>query len=256
MMKRSDIIIAAAVITAAVIAMLTACTNAEEQETSADTALSASVSSEQTEADISETSESETVSETAESTASETEMIPEAESSAPASDDYKTLYRQKLSEYYDDEDVSIMMFDLYDLNSDGTPELFISEGCYHLAGVRVYTVSEGVLADMSGEYGYGSWGACQVCADGYLLSSYSGMGAQMLTYYQMDKNTLVPIVDAECDMLYDDDDNASADRYLINGAEVTEEEYDAALKDFYLCEWVSVGQQYAINEETVNKILE
>lgn len=250
-MKRSDIIIAVAVIAAAAAAMLTACTNAEEQETAVDAALSAAVSSEQTEADISETSESETVSETADVTASDTEI-----SSAPVADDYKTLYRQKLSELYDDEDVSIMMFDLYDLNSDGTPELFISEGCYHLAGVRVYTVSEGTLADMTGEYGYGSWGACQVCADGYLLSSYSGMGAQMLTYYRMDKNTLVPIVDAECDMLYDDDDNAATDRYLINGAEVTEEEYDAALKDFYLCEWVSVGQQYAINEETVNKILE
>ena len=47
------------------------------------------------------------------------------------------------------------MYEVYDMNEDGVPELFISEGAYHTSTVHAYTFTDGMVKELfyGGEYG-------------------------------------------------------------------------------------------------------
>lgn len=64
------------------------------------------------------------------------------------------------------------MYSLYDVNSDGIPELFLSEGSEHSAGCSVYTFREGRLVRMM-FHSYASDGVDTLGANGMLCASSS-----------------------------------------------------------------------------------
>ena len=77
--------------------------------------------------------------------------------------EWQSLYEQKLNEFMSSDKFSEVAqkgleesrFDLFDLNDDGTPELFISANNDHKTQCEIFTISDGqvVSAGIIGEYG-------------------------------------------------------------------------------------------------------
>ena len=175
--------------------MLTACGNNDN------TAPDMSVTESETITEISAESEtasetaSETTAEVSEETLAETEAITEAsseEQEAENTADYRDAYKAKLIEVMYDENATSPSFDLFDMDNDGIPELFMSIDNYHAAGVFAYTFKNGTLVNLSGgNTTFGSYGIAAVSADGYLTSGYMGMGMTSDYFYKLEGDKLV-----------------------------------------------------------------
>ena len=242
--------------------MLTACGN------NVDTAPDMSVTESET---ITETSaESETASETAfettaevsEETLAETEAITEAsseEQEAENTADYRDAYKAKLIEVMYDENATSPSFDLFDMDNDGIPELFMSIGDYHAAGVYAYTFRDGALVNLSEEDGsFGSYGAAAVSADGYLTSEYMGMGMTYDYFYKLEGDKLVlkkSIVSEEFPDPTDDDPYHFSLKYKVNDEDATEEEYKSAFDEYDAHDWVTVGRGTLISVANIDSVL-
>lgn len=243
----------AAVLAAA--AMLTACGNVNEAAVSDISDTSEAVSSETeaiTETESESASEEETVSETSE----ESETAAQAAADEQAGD-YKAAYKAKLLEVLNDENASSPAFDLFDMDNDGIPELFVSIGDYHAAGVFAYTFKNGALADLSGENtAFGSYGEAAVSADGYLTGEYMGMGITYDSFYQLDGDKLVMISNVEMGEIPDGDDYENIITYYkVNDKDAAEEEYNKAFDEYNAHDWVTVGRGNLVSEETINSVL-
>lgn len=237
--------------------ILTACGNND------DTAPDISVTESETMTEtVSETSEeivtesdagSETEQETPEKNMSAenealTETVSEAVSTVIAND-YKSLYKAKLSEMceYEEYEPLISTFDLYDIDGDGVPELFLAFGDYHAAGVFVYTVRDGEVVQLctSDKEYFGSWGRTMVNSSGFLASRYFGMGSDYADYFRLENGQLTLMVSSEHHMQYmgfPDESEPEQDKFVIDGNEVSEEEYSSAVGEYEALEWTSVGQ--------------
>lgn len=221
---------------------LSACGNGEA-------ALSTDISETFSETEISSDTQSESISETsAEATAkTESETITEA---PDISSDYKALYKAKLAELRETEEYepSISTFDLYNIDNDGTPELITANGNYHAAMAEIYFVRDGEvikLCDPSSgdEYsGFGSWGMAQVAEGGYIASRYFGMGSGYADYYRLGNGELTHLLSSEHHMFFPDESDEEQDRYVIDGNEVSEEEYNEAVREYEAMNWTDVGQ--------------
>ena len=246
--------------------MLTACGN------NVDTAPDMSVTESETITEIS--AESETVSETAsettaevsEETLAETEAVTEAiteasseEQEAENTADYKDAYKAKLLEAMYDENATSPSFDLFDMDNDGIPELFMSIGDYHAAGVFAYTFKNGTLVNLSGgNTTFGSYGEAAVSADGYLTSGYMGMGMTSDYFYKLEGDKLVlkkNIVSEEFLDPTDDDPYHYSLKYKVNDEYVTEEEYKSAFDEYDAHDWVTVGRGTLISVANVDSVL-
>jgi len=210
--------------------------------------------------DISETeAQSEIVTETSAENESVTISSEDTESEASADNaaDYRDSYKAKLLEAMNDENASSPAFDLFDMDSDGIPELFVSIGDYHAAGVFAYTFKNGALADLSGDNtAFGSYGEAAVSADGCLTGEYMGIGITYDSFYQLDGDKLVMISNVEMGELPDGDDYENIITYYkINGEDVSEEEYNSAFDEYNAHDWVTVGRGNLITEETVESVL-
>lgn len=259
---------------------LTACSSGNAQpadtEISADniTVSEAEISSENVTG--SETESSENVTE------GETESVPEASaepdteaaeteepetgsiSQEKAFDNYRDAYMAKLAEIAEDENSNVPAFDLLDMDGDGVPELFASYADFHAAGAFIFTYKDGELLPVvctetpSGEQSFfGSYG--QVCAssDGYVRSSYFGMGVGLDSFYGFDGKTLTLIASTEqgSGCIYDEDGSPVPDEYyMINGRDVSAEEYNAVFDENYAHDWKELGRGHFI-DETADKII-
>ena len=203
-------------------------------------------------------------SETSEVITSETDAEMTTETTTEATEeiigetvDYKSLYTQKLEEIMQSEDYepSMYAFDLFDIDSDGTPELFVSDGNYHIAGVMIFTVSENGLRQLTytsedGEHTdqFGSWGSVQVTSDGYISSTYSGMGGVYGSYFFLEKGELIHIVSFEEHMF---DGLAETMPYVINGEAVSEEEYYEAVSGYFQKDWQNMGRGIILHSRSI-----
>lgn len=223
--------------------MLTACENSDN------TAPDMSGTEAQSEIVTETSAESESV------TASSEDTEPEA--SADTAADYRDSYKAKLLEAMNDENASSPAFDLFDMDNDGIPELFVSIGDYHAAGVFAYTFKNGVLADLSGDNtAFGSYGEAAVSADGCLTGEYMGMGITYDSFYQLDGDKLVMISNVEMGEIPDGDDYENIMTYYkINDEDATEEEYNSAFDKYNAHDWVTVGRGNLISEETIDSVL-
>lgn len=103
--------------------------------------------------------------------------------------DWQVLYYDKLIEYVDDPEV---MFNIYELNGEGTPELLISEGTYHTAGGVIYTVSQGKLIRLGG---YGSFGEFQYDFErNFIHSRFWQGGSEELSIHSFENGEIAQIV--------------------------------------------------------------
>ncbi|MDE6707334.1 MAG: hypothetical protein K2K06_04765 [Oscillospiraceae bacterium] len=150
---------------------------------------------------------------------------------------YKNVYKNKLASISDSD----YMYSLYDLNSDGIPELFISTGDYHAAGIKLYTCSDGYLKEVTGEYGLGSYGTVNV-SNNILLSWYYGMDYESsFFYYMADDNTL------ELQDYFSIDHNTTPATYYYYESDITEAEYNALHAPYDNLYYVELGRDYKIS---------
>lgn len=244
-------------------AMLTACGNVNEAAVSDISDTSEAVPSETeatTETESETSSEAETVTEASEEeTVSETSEESETTAQAAADEqagDYKAAYKAKLLEMLDENETA-SAFDLFDMNGDGIPELFVSGGDYHAAGVFAYTYRDGALVNLSADdYAFGSYGEAAVSADGYLTGEYSGMGVTLDYFYKLDGDKLVMISSTETGEIPDGDDYENFTAYYkVNDEDATEEEYNKAFAEYDAHDWVTVGRGNLVSDETINSVL-
>lgn len=159
------------ILTALLVITLTACGNSgtaevTDQTTEGTSSVAETVTEELT-AETEETTTETTVETTEEETAEEPIDEPVTDELEPeSSDEYKDLYKAFLTDLTskygdydfndgDEIDAALVCFDLCDIDSDGVPELFVSEGGFHQATADIYTVTNGevVKLDSKGEYG-------------------------------------------------------------------------------------------------------
>ena len=155
---------------------------------------------------------------------------------------YAALLKEKSApetEYPDTADA----FSLYDLNSDGVPELILSHGDYHGAYCTVYTVSGGELKKV---LDLGSYGTCMYRTAGYLAGSYMGMGYTDINYYS--------IADDYKEYMSFSDNSGTAEReiyFTVNNKEVTKEEYEKELAGMQSGTGIELGRTYMINDDSI-----
>lgn len=158
-----------------------------------------------------------------------------------------------------DENATSPSFDLFDMDNDGIPELFMSIDNYHAAGVFVYTFKNGTLVNLSGGNTiFGSYGMAAVSADGYLTSGYMGMGMTSDYFYKLEGDKLVlkkSIVLEEFPDPTDDDPYHFSLKYKVNDEYVTEEEYKSAFDEYDAHDWVTVGRGTFISEANIDSVL-
>ncbi len=149
---------------------------------------------------------------------------------------WKSAYKSKLSSVSAGSGLEERRYSLYDLNKDGIPELFISDGEYHISTVDVYTYSEGsvVLVDTGwGQYGetlaYGS----------YLISEYSA--PEYNSYYiatlQGTSMKKVAVLTKEY--------SGSSYKYTYNDSTITASKYNSYLSQYHVSSASSLGRTYS-----------
>lgn len=141
---------------------------------------------------------------------------------------WRIYYKQLLnSTYSDPEDMlTTAKYSVADLFGSNIPELLISGGEYHAAGVNVYTIRNHVPVRIGT---FGEWGLMAYdFTSGELISSYFGMGYSSSSRYRYQNGTLTETFSRE--------DNSGTGEtpvyYKINGAEVSETEYNSVIADY------------------------
>ena len=242
--------------------MFTACGNNDNIAPDMSVTESETVTEASAESETSSETASETTAEVSEETLAETEAITEAsseEQEAENTADYKDAYKAKLLEVMYDENATSPSFDLFDMDNDGIPELFVSLGDYHASGVFAYTFKDGALADLSGgKKSFGSYGEAAVSADGYLAGEYMGMGMTSDYFYMLEGDKLVlkkSIVSEEFPDPTDDDPYHFSLKYKVNDEDVTEEEYNSAFDEYDAHDWVTVGRGTLMSVANIDSVL-
>lgn len=214
---------------------------------------SVSETSEQTETVSETSSETEMTLPSAEQTESETAAVSFTESEESS---WKSLYKEKLAEISQSEEFDPLLspgFELYDVDSDGVPELFVSIANYHAAGVMIFTMKDGecislkntAASDEFDEHFYfGSFGEAQAAKGGYIASCYAGMGSKFSDYFKLENGELTLIVSSERHLYFDEESDKEAETFLIDGNEVSEEDYSEAAGFLEKMKWTDVGRAY------------
>ena len=145
-------------------------------------------------------------------------------------------------------------WDLFDIDGDGSPELFISPDNSHANGVMVYTCYRGKPRLLQcGEYqAFGSFGLAAVNAQEHMLGAfYIGSGIVRQAYYKVENGTL-----RELDTFMNDYESyPESERnkavWEHNGQSVSREEYEAAYAQYEGLVWrEDIGRQYAFSDRS------
>lgn len=234
--------------------MLSACSSGDAQ--TADTEISAdniTVSETETSSDSVTVSETETVPETTSAVICTTEPVHGTYS------DYRDAYRAKLIEMREDEYGAHTAFDLFDMDSDGIPELFASYADIHFAGACIFTFKDGELLplscadenDPSEETNiFGSWGQVNASSDGYISSELCGQGTSMTTFFRFDGRNVEKIADTEHGRGW-----GAGEYFMLNGEDVSEEEFNAVFDECSAHDWVTLGRGNNADDETIEKVI-
>lgn len=171
---------------------------------------------------------------------------------------WQQLYADKLKSYmasdmYNDKS----MFDLYDIDNDGIPELFISDSdLYHLAECKVYSINNGIVNDL---ISFQSFGTINFLKNEKLLYDSCNQGHSYINLYRKEKNKAELIFSAYTakDGQFLGEEDAE---YIVNGKTTNKTEYESELKKY--CdlknsdniEW-GLGRKYKLDEATINSVL-
>lgn len=252
------------------VAILSACNSAPAETTSAETAITdgtSAASETAVETTTAETAPPETTSHSVQLSTEAKETETEAVEAEPQSkgfevyelsdtlkEDYRALLMEQYQSEIDDEITSFTSaFQLADLNGDGSPELMLSDGDYHLAQVRVFTADEeGRAKEIANA---GSFGRFYYLPEKDLFyENYDGMGAFSRCVMRMNGDKFDSVI-----FLYKQeqfDDGSEDTIYQIDEKDVTEEEYSAAYDEYFSGKAVTLGRDLPITEGTINAVLD
>lgn len=173
--------------------------------------------------------------------------------------EWQSLYEQKLNEFAGTENFSEIAqnglgesrFDLFDINDDGTPELFISANNDHKTQCEIFTVADGqvISAGVLGEYG-----AFTYYPELKLMNDeYSGEGFVVGKFISFDGKSLK-------DYFSYSDNSGSASKgaeikHEINGENLSLPEYDEAMEMYRNARTISIGRKYTFGASSVDYAL-
>ena len=166
---------------------------------------------------------------------------------------WQDAYSDKLRTYlsqcsdYDVTDPLRPMWDLKDLNGDTVPELIISTGAYHMAGVLIYTFN-GSLIEMTGtdtDDGLGQWGTVSFNEENHLIYScydYAPDDVKPYYYYydEVGADSLKTIASFYYGEAYDSENST----WTYNGKTVSKAEYTAKIAPYQAMDWETIGRKY------------
>lgn len=166
----------------------------------------------------------------------------------PVLKDWQKAYKQALFDFMDSDDyftgsdiIEPSAFSLYDLNTDGTPELIISENTSHAAGCHIYTYDDGLI--YLGKRG--AFGDIGYYEDNGTIYVYNiGQGIEHEIFSRFENNEINMIAKFYNDVWYFGEDGV----FEFNDTEVTEDEYNAKLAEYKGTEYVSLGRDYSFDE--------
>lgn len=167
----------------------------------------------------------------------------------PVLNDWQKAYKQALfdfmesDEYFSGSDIiEHSAFSIYDLNTDGTPELIISEDTSHAAGCHIYTY-DGELIYIGK---YGAYGDIGYYEDNGMIVHYNiGQGIEYEIFNRLENNQINMIAKFFNDVGYRGKEQAT---FEFNDTEITEDEYNAKLEEYRGIEYVSLGRDYSFDE--------
>lgn len=173
--------------------------------------------------------------------------------------EWQSLYEQKLNEFMSSDKFSETAqrgleesrFDLYDLNNDGTPELFISANNDHKTQCEIFAISNGqvVSAGTIGEYGVFTY-----YPEFKLINDeYSGEGFVVGKFVSFDGNSLTEYFS------YSDNSGSASKgasiKHEINGQSLSLPEYDEAMAMYRNARTVSIGRKYTFGTASIDYAL-
>ena len=177
--------------------------------------------------------------------------IVRGELSLGAQKSWKKAYRDWLTATKSSSD-SHYMWDLQDLDNDGTPELLISNGEAHASWVTFYHYYEpdgtpmfGCDSEGTTTY-FGEYGEFMSCREEGLIGwSNTQMGYSYTIMYKFTDQGLVKIQTTgnnSGNVPYEEVE------YKVNDEVVSKEEHDSALALFNSKNWVHVGRKYSFDD--------
>ena len=178
---------------------------------------------------------------------------PQQQTPAASNVDYKSLYAEKLMELSGSPSY---MFDLYDLNSDGIPELLVSTGDLGVSEVDIYTIHNNKLAKVTNNTDtvLGRYGEIMVAKNKYLSVQMFWMGSGSASYYKIEGTSIKHIVTIGTSLeLGDNMEGITV--YELDGKPATYDEYKKAAAEFEDCQWESAGRKYDLSESSIRKVL-
>ena len=166
--------------------------------------------------------------------------------------DWKSSYKRVIAEYTGGNPET-RAFELYDIDKDGIPELFLSGGEFHFAICEMYfwNGSETIKSEFVSPYGTGY---IDKQGNNYLRSANLNRGIASTTLYQKQGNTLKKIIS------YIDYSNSPYDsngaKYLVNDEGVSKSEFDTATAPYATLEWQILGRANELTSSNVDSIID
>lgn len=139
---------------------------------------------------------------------------------------WKEAYAEIMRNYRDERSSLTNRFTIKDMDGDGVPELFLTDGNYHMSQCTIYTWAQnekGVYEAVNlGEYG--SSGVVEVApGESFLLAGYMGQGYSIVTYYRLTNGHLKKMENFVQNVA----GNPDVAPYAINDEEVSEKEFNS-----------------------------
>lgn len=167
----------------------------------------------------------------------------------PELNDWQKAYKQALfdfmesNEYFSGSDIiEHSAFSIYDLNTDGIPELIISEDTSHAAACRIYTYDNGLIYINR----MGAYGDIGYYEDNGMIVHYNlGQGIEYEIFNRLENNQINMIAKFYNDVGYRGKEQAT---FKFNDTEITEDEYNTKLAEYRGIEYVSLGRDYSFDE--------
>lgn len=175
---------------------------------------------------------------------------------ATISFDWQNSYESKLKDFMNSDKflankkgtIGQSMFEIRDLDGDGTPELIISPDSDHPTPCEIYSYSASTLSPV-GEIG--NYGTFRFYPDLNIIGDeYEGQGFMLGKFVNIEEGVLNEV------MSYSDN-TASASSgatifHEINGEDVSRIEFDAALADFKNNYSFEAGRKYTFGEDSIH----
>lgn len=157
---------------------------------------------------------------------------------------WKQLYVDELRRYMNsDEYKSNPMFDLYDIDGNNIPELFISSGTMLGESTKIYTVNNEKLINLKVLNRYNKYSPNKK-----VLYSYDLMtGNLIFNYNKLEPNILVNLLGGRA--------SDANNYYMLNGEIVTSEEYNKEISKYESDDYISIGRKYNFDEESIKSML-